>query len=119
MKPEIEQANRALFAGDRSRVLRELGHAHSSAQEVWLTAAAVEDLEERHHLLRQVARMDQALYAAKARAILAREREFEAEMNQIPAWQAWFIRNRSALVTTIIVVAGICGILLLFLIVQG
>ncbi len=109
MEIDVEKAARELFAGNRSEVVRLLQNRASSAQELWLLAASVEDDDMRFKLLKQVNRSGELPYATLASEILAREAEFDAQMNEAPGWQQWFLTHRNnlmRLIITIVIAAG-------------
>jgi hypothetical protein len=89
MEPYLEQANRALFEGDRQKVFDLLHQRAATGAELWLLAAAVQDEDERLGLLRRVWATGEQPYADLAEDILRREAEFArllAEGSPVLAW---------------------------------
>ncbi len=85
----VLEANQALLEGDREKVLRCLRETSNSPEVMWLRAHAVETDQERIALLEQVVLTGHPAYAPLAQAILERERQFEAELQQPPDYQFW------------------------------
>lgn len=109
----IEQARRALLAGDRAQV-EELLDAYSSsshAETRWLLAAAAEDLDVRSEHLHAVISSRVPPYADQARAILTREHAIEAEIERIPGAYGWIVRRQRLILLFVALVVIAIGIL--------
>jgi DNA-binding PucR family transcriptional regulator len=98
MEPHIEQANRALFEGNRRAVIDLLRDRAKTGQELWLLASALDDDDERLHLLRRVYAVGEQPYADLAEEMLRREAEFAEMLRRGPAWQQWLLRRREAII---------------------
>lgn len=113
MDERIEKANRALFEGNRSEVLRQVGDRASTVQELWLKASSLEDAGDRKRVLQHIASTRETPYARMANEILAREHDFETQMQQAPRWQTWLLEKRPAIIKTIITLTVLCGVAIL------
>lgn len=112
LKPHIEQANRALFEGDRARVIELLGGRAETGQELWLLASALEDDDERLQALRRVYAIGEQPYADLAYQIIRREAEFAEALRRGPVWQVWLLGHREAIMRISLAVIVLAATLL-------
>jgi len=136
-----ERANRALFEGDRTKVLELLSpridgktNVRPSIQDFWLYASALEDEEMkpssattkgkaknvpdrddlRTKLLEVVRKSGQKPYADLGSASLEREAADNAELNRLPRWQQFMIQRRGLLLRLIAVFGTLSMCALIF-----